>query len=152
MFLYQVMAFLMTLLGERLINNNSLTISLERGVLYTDGMVVKGYQQEGKIVIFVNMHTSIEDAVATFVHELAHFMTPPMHDEHGFMFLSICSALMALVEKEVYSNIHFCASETGTNLVQISDKMDDVKPLVKSNKSRHSNECNKVPQKKAKLM
>ena len=146
------MSFLMTLLGERLIHNNSLTISLERGMLYSDGMVIKEYHQEANIVIFVNMHTSIKDASATFVHELAHFMTSPMHDEHGFMLLSICSVLMALVEKEVYSNIHFCVSETGTNLVQISDKMDEVKPLVKSNKRKRSNDLNKVPQKETKFM
>jgi Zn-dependent peptidase ImmA (M78 family) len=53
-----------------------INIVLKRGNGLVDGIQVKGYQQGTDIVIYENEHASESDVIGTFLHELAHFLTP----------------------------------------------------------------------------
>ena len=64
------------------------------------------------------MHGSVQDIIATFAHEMGHFITSRIHESHGYMFLGNASMLMGLIDHHQNTNV-MCASKGGSNLLEV---------------------------------
>jgi hypothetical protein len=114
----------MTLLEHRRVEYRYINIVLKRGNGLVDWIHVKGYQQGTDIVIYENEHVSEVDVIGTFLHELAHFLTSDIHEDHGYKFLTTCSMIMTLVENLVVRNVQFRASKSGSNMKNVGEKQE----------------------------